>query len=203
MDRLIKQEKHDQNTIGSPFDFVGSRTSKSPTLVSLDSSTKSEESERSDLSAHVNAYTANSLTGGKCDNLVILPSQTQRPSLTHGDPLSNADAFHTILNPISSILDPRPVHQMVPTSLLDTNTVYYGQPYESVESHQTELVAASSSIYAPYDTQNFIPLSQEEHYELSSSLDLPWTDYMGSSDIRPLCGESSLQYEPYAEYGQI
>ncbi|EIM84558.1 uncharacterized protein STEHIDRAFT_112901 [Stereum hirsutum FP-91666 SS1] len=141
----VKQEKLDLDAIGFSLSLAGDHTPASPTSMSWESSTRSEESEGLNPFSHVSSYTVDSPTDGENDESIILPPYNQRPSLPHGELLSNASAFHSFPNPSSSAFVPNPIRQMVPTSLLEADSMRYVQPYEDVKPDQTNMFAAAAS----------------------------------------------------------
>lgn len=190
----VKQEKLDLDAIGFSLSLAGDHTPASPTSMSWESSTRSEESEGLNPFSHVSSYTVDSPTDGENDESIILPPYNQRPSLPHGVLLSNASAFHSFPNPSSSAFVPNPIRQMVPTSLLEADSMRYVQPYEDVKPDQTNMfAAAASSPHESCDLRGLIPSSWVDHYELSSSPYLPWAAYVGTSDYLTTCGDFPFQ----------
>lgn len=178
---LVKHEEA-ENTydLGIPLSYFPFPyyTPTSPTSMSLDSSTPSEESEEWNFSTSIHAHTSESPSSGEGDEPVMLPSYPHEVSSYPRDTFHHDDASLGLLN--SSIVAPLPRRHSASTSLLSAdhshlNTSIYSSPFETVEPNHNDMIVAVPCI--PWDSQTLAPTSEEQslaqQYEVPTSYHLP------------------------------
>lgn len=150
----------------------------SPTSMSLESSTPSEESEEWNFSAPIHAHTSESPSSGEGDEPVMLSSYPHEVSPYSRDNFHHDDVSLALLN--SSIIAPLPRRHSASTSLLAVDHSHlipsiYSSPFENVEPNHNDMIVAVPCI--SWDSQTLVPTSEEQslaqQYEVPTSYHLP------------------------------
>lgn len=172
-----REEVENTYALGIPLSYFPFAPT-SPTSMSLESSTPSEESEEWNFSAPIHAHTSESPSSGEGDEPAMLSSYPYEVSPYSRDTFHHDDASLALLNP--SIIAPLPRRHSASTSLLAAdhshlNPSIYSSPYENVEPSHNDMIVAVPCI--PWDSQTLVPASEEQslaqQYEVPTSYHLP------------------------------